>query len=78
MQTQGETKEKFAATLGGGLASTSIHDWKLACIQQIALVINKKYKTVQESFDDASNNKGKVNYNQFKSFIDKHNALEGF
>ena len=57
---------------------TSTFDWKLSAIQTIGLIISKKYATFRESFDDASDSSQKVTFDQFKRFVEKHQALNGF
>ena len=64
--------------MNGTLNSSSTYDWKMAAIQQIGLKISKLYKSVEESFFDASGKKEKIDYQQFNAFIDKHEALKGF
>ncbi len=56
----------------------STFDWKLSAIQSIGLVISKKYASFRESFEDASNSSQKVTFEQFKRFVEKNNALNGF
>ena len=57
---------------------TSTFDWKLSAIQSIGLVISKKYASFRESFDDASDNSQRVTFEQFKRFVEKYHALNGF
>lgn len=64
--------------MGGGFAQTGIHDWKMSALQQIGLVISAKYPSIEKSFENASQNTGKVNFENFKAFIEKHDALRGF
>jgi len=41
-------------------------------------VISKKFSAIEKSFSEASQNGSKVNCIQFKDFIDRHHALDGF
>lgn len=75
---QGQVKADFKKALGGSLPTTSTRDWKLAAIQQIGLTISSTYPSLQASFQDASQNGGKVNLELFVAFIEKKNALQGF
>lgn len=74
----GTTDSKFTSTMGGGYAQTSTHDWKLAAIQQIGLVISHKYSSLEDSFDDASRNTERVTFESFCDFINKFDILRGF
>jgi hypothetical protein len=47
-------KTNFKKVLGGGLVTTSAHDWKLAAIQKIGLTISRNYPSIEESFKSAS------------------------
>ena len=76
--SQGSVKANFTKSMGGGFATTSTHDWKLAAIQQIGLVISRNYESIEAGFGAASNHTDKVNFEKFKAFIEKHNALQGF
>lgn len=64
--------------MGGGLADVSTHDWMFAAVQQIGLCISKNYASIDEGFQAASNNSEGVNFQSFKAFIEKHDALSGF
>ena len=44
----------FNRSLGGSFAKTSTFDWKMSAIQQMGLVMSKKFANVHESFDAAS------------------------
>ena len=48
------TIERFTKSIGGGYINQSTHNWKFAAIQQIGLLISKKYRTMKDSFDDAA------------------------
>ena len=61
--------------MGGGYEKTSTFDWKLQAILQIGMALSQKYKSIQESFDDIGQNQGKVNFQNFKNFIDRNNVL---
>jgi len=74
----GATQNTFEKSMGGGFTVTSTHDWKFAAIQQIGLIISQKYRQIEDSFLDASKQTDKVNFDRFKAFVDKHNALKGF
>lgn len=41
-------------SLGGGLQNTSTFDWKFSAVQQIGLVLSRKFATLDESFYAAS------------------------
>ena len=73
-----QTLDTFKSSMGGSLASKSTSDWKFAALQQIGLIISKKYDHIDDSFADAANGTDKVNFECFMNFIDKHDALKGF
>lgn len=64
-------RSNMTKSLGGGLNNTSTFDWKFSVIQQIGLILSKKYATVDESFKDASGANPKLKYNQFSAFLDR-------
>ena len=66
----------FKTDVFGGNLNT--FDWKLNCIQQIGLVISKKFSSVQESFEVVSERLQKITFAQFKKFITDSYALQGF
>ena len=72
------TASSLSRSLGGGLSQTSTFDWKFSSIQQIGLVLSKKYTTVTDSFTAACAGQGKVSFNNFKIFLEKEDALSGF
>ena len=74
----GTTDVTFAKSMGGGFGQSSTFDWKLAAIHQLGLVISLKYSSIEESFYSACKNADKINYNLFRDFIRKHDALKGF
>ena len=41
-------------SLGGGLNNTSTFDWKFSVIQQIGLLMSKKYGSADDSFRNAA------------------------
>ena len=48
--------KNMTRSLGGGLNNTSTFDWKFSVIQQIGLIMSKKYASVDESFSNAAEN----------------------
>jgi len=64
--------------MGGGFVKTSTHDWKYSAIQQLGMTLSQKYKDMETAFGEISNKTGKVNFVNFKAFVEKHNALDGF
>jgi len=74
----GSTSSTFKSSMGGGFQHISTLDWKFAAIQQIGLIISKKYKTVEQSFDDASAHSDKVDVIKFDAWLNKTEALQGF
>lgn len=62
-------------SLGGGLNNTSTFDWKFSVIQQIGLILSKKYPSVEESFRAAAEQNNKLRFDQFSSFLDREQAL---
>lgn len=44
----------------------------------MGLVISKKYKSLKESFEVASEHLQKITYEQFKRFVEQNRALAGF
>jgi len=65
-------------SLGGGLNNTSTFDWKFSVIQQIGLVLSKKYKSLGDSFNAASDQQPKLRYAKFNAFLEEEQALQGF
>ena len=65
-------------SLGGGLQNTSTFDWKFSVIQQIGLIMSKKFASVDESFRNASEQAAKLKFNQFHAFLEREHALQGF
>ena len=50
--------------------NTSTFDWKFGCIQQIGLVISRKYPTgLKVSFLAASDGNDKLNFVAFNKFL---------
>ncbi len=76
--TRTASSGNFTRSFGGGFAKTSTFDWKLSAIQQIGLVMSKKYQNVKESFEVASERMHKVTFELFKNFIEDNRALAGF
>ena len=76
--SSGATHSTFQRSMGGGFAAASTHDWKFAAVQQLGLVISQQYREIEHSFLDASGQTDKVDFDKFKAFIAKHNALRGF
>jgi len=68
----------MSRSLGGGLSQTSTFDWKFSSIQQIGLVLSKKYASVNDSFKAACAGQGKISFNNFKQFVEREDALSGF
>jgi hypothetical protein len=73
-----QTSGKFRSSMGGSFALRSTNDWLFAAMQQLGLLISKKYSTIEDSFADASGNTDKVDFDSLMKFIDKHDALKGF
>jgi hypothetical protein len=44
----------------------------------MGLTLSKKYASLKDSFDDASEQLLKVTFEQFKKFIEKNHSLQGF
>ena len=67
-------------SLGGGLNKTSTFDWKFSVIQQIGLILSKKYASVEDSYRAAVGAEGvtKLRYNEFESFLNREQTLTGF
>jgi len=70
--------KNIQSSLGGGLNSTSTFDWVFSAVQQIGLRMSKKYSSLKESFEKAAKGQNRVSFENFKSFIEKENALAGF
>lgn len=47
-------------------------------IQQIGLIMSKKFASVDESFKSASEQAAKLKFNQFSAFLEREHALQGF
>ena len=65
-------------SLGGGLQNTSTFDWKFSVIQQIGLVLSKKYASVDKSFRQGTEGQPKMKFSQFNDFLEREHALQGF
>ena len=76
--TFSKTKSDFNRSFGGQLNHTSTFNWKFSAIQNIGLVLSKKYNTLQDSFKEASDNGQRITFEQFKNFVRQLNALSGF
>ena len=63
--------------MGGALLTTDMHNWKVQAMSQIGQFLTKKYASCEDAFKEASQNTGKVNFERFKSFLDKHFVLHG-
>ena len=46
--------QSMTKSLGGGLNNTSTFDWKFSVIQQIGLLMSKKYGSANDSFRNAA------------------------
>ena len=68
----------FRKSFGGSFAQTSTFDWKVSAIQQIGLILSKRYGSIKESFEQASEKFQKITFDQFKKFIESNQALAGF
>ena len=44
----------------------------------MGLIISKKFTSVKQSFEDASEHMGKINFDQFRKFVDLNQCLSGF
>ena len=44
----------MSRSLGGGLSNTSTFNWKFSAIQQVGLILSRKYSSLNESFNKAS------------------------
>lgn len=64
-------RSNMTKSLGGGLNNTSTFDWKFSVVQQIGLVMSKKYASVDDSFKDASGANPKLKYTKFSEFLDR-------
>ena len=71
-------RSSMTRSLGGGLNNTSTFDWKFSVIQQIGLVMSKKYASPDESFQAASAQAAKLRFDQFAEFLEREQALNGF
>ncbi len=71
-------RSSMTRSLGGGLQNTSTFDWKFSVIQQIGLMMSKKYANVEKSFREATEGQPKLKYAQFSEFLDREHALQGF
>ena len=71
-------RSNMTRSLGGGLQNTSTFDWKFSVIQQIGLMLSKKYASVEKSFREATEGQPKLKYAQFSEFLDREHAFQGF
>jgi hypothetical protein len=51
---------------------TNSFNWILNAKQQIGLVLSRKFKTIQESFDIISGYKNRLLYDKFKVWIEEN------
>jgi hypothetical protein len=72
------TSTRYSSSLGGGLSTISALDWKFAAVQQIGLIMSKKFASVEESFLDAAQNQERVDFGKFEAFVERTQALGGF
>ena len=56
----------------------STFDWKFNSVQQIGLIMSRKYASLKDSFTAASQGKSKIQYTDFVHFLAKEEALSGF
>jgi Ca2+-binding EF-hand superfamily protein len=59
-------------------AQSHTFNWRQNALQQLGLGLSKKYGSVQESFEAASNRDIKIEFETFKKFLDKSQMLSGF
>lgn len=71
-------RANMARSLGGGLQETSTFDWKFSVIQQIGLVLSRKYPSCQASFDAATGGAEKLRFVAFEEFLAREQAMSGF
>ncbi|EAS02007.2 EF hand protein (macronuclear) [Tetrahymena thermophila SB210] len=53
-------------------------DWKKSVSQQLGLYISKHYPSIQANFENVSQYKKKITFDQFQSWVEKSNSLQGF
>lgn len=68
----------LGSTLGGALLTGSTFDWKFSAVQQIGLILSKKFGSAGLSYDACADRKPRVNFEMFKTFLARSEALEGF
>lgn len=56
----------------------STFDWKFSAVQQIGYVLSRKYGSPDKSFEACAGSKARVNFDNFREFVAKAEALEGF
>ncbi|KAL4491412.1 hypothetical protein ABPG72_008068 [Tetrahymena utriculariae] len=53
-------------------------DWKKSVQQQLGLYVSKHYPSIQANFENVSQYMKKITFDQFLSWIEKSNSLQGF
>lgn len=77
-EAAGKSAANFTKSFGGGIKNASTFDWKLSAIQQIGLIISRKYDSLSASYEAASESLQKVTFDQFKRFVEANDSLQGF
>ena len=54
------------------------YDWKLNGLQQIGLILSKKYGDLSKSFDEIADHHAQLSFEHFNQFVEKSRALHGF
>lgn len=68
----------MSKSMGGALGTTSTFNWKFSAIQQVSLVLSKRYNSCEDSYKQAAGNKNRLNMGEFRAFVEKEQALNGF
>ncbi len=68
----------LSKTLGGSFMEASTFDWKFNSVQQIGLLLSRKFGSLRESYLAASGGKQKIQFTDFKDFLAREKALSGF
>ncbi len=53
-------------------------DWRLNGIQQLGLVLSRRFSSVDDSFEEIANHKNRITFEDFTMYAEKSRALSGF
>jgi Ca2+-binding EF-hand superfamily protein len=69
--------DNFSLT-GGAPVDKHSFDWKLNARQKMGIYISRKYKSLDDSFEEISHHGARITFEQFNNWIFTHSVLDGF